>query len=191
MAVVTTVEERPFRAARTKQIDRRASAPAVALDADTQRTYPPAMAPTIRNGSFPDATASGSGASGGSCDKSSSHAKNRKNARRCSVPCSRIVPRSIGYRASSASRTDRCVTGPSTSSCTSCPTCASVRRCCGSSIRITAASVPQPTALPADHAQSAPSYLLHRPSNIPARRWCQNKCRIRPGYRRPSRRAAR
>ena len=31
--------------------------------------YPPAIAPTTRNGSAPDATASGSGASGGSCDE--------------------------------------------------------------------------------------------------------------------------
>ena len=57
---------------------------------------PPAMAPTIRNGSAPDATASGSGASGGSWDRSSSQAKNRTNGRRCCVTWSRIVPRSIG-----------------------------------------------------------------------------------------------
>ena len=41
------------------------------------------MAPTIRKGSAPDATASGSGASGGSWDRSSSQAKNRTNGRRC------------------------------------------------------------------------------------------------------------
>ena len=54
------------------------------------------MAPTIRKGSFPDATASGSGESGGSCDKSSSQAKKRRNARRCCVPWSRMVPRQHG-----------------------------------------------------------------------------------------------
>ncbi len=47
--------------------------------------YPPAIAPSTTNGSFPDATASGSAASGDSCVKSSSHAKNRKNARRSRV----------------------------------------------------------------------------------------------------------
>src|SRR2546429_857195 len=44
--------------------------------------YPPAMAPTNRNGSAPVATASGSGASGDSCDRSSPQAKNRTNGRR-------------------------------------------------------------------------------------------------------------
>ena len=47
--------------------------------------YPPAMAPTIKNGSFPAATASGSGASGGSCDRSCSQAK-RTNGRRRGLP---------------------------------------------------------------------------------------------------------
>ena len=41
------------------------------------------MAPTTRKGSAPVATASGSGASGGSWDRSCSQAKNRKNGRRC------------------------------------------------------------------------------------------------------------
>ena len=49
-----------------------------------------------QEGSAPDATASGSGASGDSWDKSSSQAKNRRNGRRCCVTWSRIVPRSIG-----------------------------------------------------------------------------------------------
>src|ERR1700722_15990800 len=88
------------------------------------------------NGSFPDATASGRGASGDSCDKSSSQAKNRRNGRRCSVPCSRMVPRSIGERASRASRTDRCVTAPVTSISTSPLTWASIRRWGGSMRRI-------------------------------------------------------
>ena len=43
------------------------------------------IAPMTTNGSLPAATASGSGASGGSCDRSSSQAKNRKNGRRCCV----------------------------------------------------------------------------------------------------------
>jgi len=47
--------------------------------------YPPAIAPIIRKGSFPDATAAGSGASADSCVKSSWQAKNRKNARLCLV----------------------------------------------------------------------------------------------------------
>src|SRR2546426_6952421 len=57
---------------------------------------PPAIAPTTRKGSVPDATASGSGASGGSWVRSRSHAKNRRNGRRCAVTWSRIVPRSMG-----------------------------------------------------------------------------------------------
>src|SRR5437879_6069831 len=40
------------------------------------------MAPTIRKGSTPLATASGSGASGGSWERSSSQAKNLRNGRR-------------------------------------------------------------------------------------------------------------
>src|SRR5208337_1141761 len=48
----------------------------------------------------------------------------------------RIVPRSIGYRSSSASKTARSVGEPSTSSCTSVPTCASVRRWWGNTTRI-------------------------------------------------------
>ncbi len=48
-------------------------------------SQPPAMAPTTRNGSAPFATASGSGASGGSCDRSSAQAKNRMKGRRCNV----------------------------------------------------------------------------------------------------------
>src|SRR5258708_96204 len=114
--------------------------PDFSLTPHPYESYPPAIAPIMMNGSFPAATASGNGASGGSCDRSSSQAKNLKNGRRCCVTWSRIVPRSIGKRASTASRTDRSVTGPSSSSCTSLPTCASVRRCCGSMTRITLAS---------------------------------------------------
>src|SRR5437899_11346318 len=58
--------------------------------------YPPAIAPITRNGSAPDATASGSGASGASWVRSRSQAKKRRNGRRRSVTWSRIVPRNIG-----------------------------------------------------------------------------------------------
>ena len=51
-----------------------------------QSCYPPASAPMTRNGSAPLATGSGSSASGGSSERSCSHAKNRRNARRFSVP---------------------------------------------------------------------------------------------------------
>ena len=50
------------------------------------------MAPTTRRGSAPLATASGSGASGGSWDRSCSQAKSLTNARRRCVTWSRIVP---------------------------------------------------------------------------------------------------
>jgi hypothetical protein len=46
------------------------------------RIYPPAIAPTIRYGSAPLATASGSAACGASWDRSCWHAKNLTNARR-------------------------------------------------------------------------------------------------------------
>ena len=47
--------------------------------------YPPAIAPITRYGSSPHTTSSGSTASGDSCDKSSSHAKNRMKSRRFCV----------------------------------------------------------------------------------------------------------
>src|SRR4029434_9616859 len=40
------------------------------------QTYPPAIAPTIRNGSFPLTTSSGNLVSGGSSERSSLHVKN-------------------------------------------------------------------------------------------------------------------
>ena len=52
-------------------------------------------------------------------------------------------------------------------------------------LQITAASAPPPTALPANPAQSEPSYLQHRPTHTPARRWYQNKFRIYPKSRPP------
>ena len=50
--------------------------------ADVFAPQPPAIAPTTTKGSAPRTTASGSGTSGDSCERSSSHAKNRTNARR-------------------------------------------------------------------------------------------------------------
>ncbi len=50
------------------------------------------MAPTMKNGSVPPATASGSGWSGDSCDRSFSQAKKRTNGRRLRVAGSRMVP---------------------------------------------------------------------------------------------------
>src|SRR5439155_12569743 len=58
--------------------------------------YPPAIAPRTISGSAPVLTASGSGASGDSWDRSSSQAKTLRNARLFCVTWSRIVPRSIG-----------------------------------------------------------------------------------------------
>src|SRR5579872_2677529 len=47
--------------------------------------HPPDIAPMMKKGSLPVATASGSGASGGSCEMSRSHAKKRTYARRLCV----------------------------------------------------------------------------------------------------------
>ena len=58
--------------------------------------HPPAKAPMIRNGSEPEATASGNGASGDSWDTSSRQAKNRTKGRRWCVRWSRSVPHSTG-----------------------------------------------------------------------------------------------
>jgi hypothetical protein len=46
------------------------------------QSYPPAIAPTMRKGSAPVATGSGSGVSTSSWDRSCSQAKNRRKARR-------------------------------------------------------------------------------------------------------------
>src|SRR6266478_6870513 len=53
-----------------------------------------------------------------------------------------MVPRSIGYCASRASSTERCVTGPSTCNCTSAPARASARKWPGSTTRIMRAFEP-------------------------------------------------
>ena len=62
----------------------------------TAPAQPPAIAPTTKRGSAPLATGSGSGASGGSWDRSCPHAKNLTNGRRRCVTWARIVPRSTG-----------------------------------------------------------------------------------------------
>ncbi len=69
---------------------------AVAQLLGRRRAHPPAIAPTMSSGSAPVATASGSGASGDSCERSRSQAKKRTNGRRRCVTWSRIVPRSTG-----------------------------------------------------------------------------------------------
>jgi hypothetical protein len=51
------------------------------LDTELPSSYPPAMAPTMRRGSVPAATALGRGASDESWDRSCSQAKNRMKAR--------------------------------------------------------------------------------------------------------------
>src|ERR1019366_8408292 len=152
---------------------------------------PPANPPPIREGPGPAATVSGSGASGGEWDRSCSQAKNLMNARRLLVRWSRMVPRSIGYLASSASSTESRVTWPATSSSTSPSTRASVRRCAGRITRIMAASLSwqRPfhgsvpfmaasallrTARREDRGRSVPRCLRRRPTRTPARRWCRS-----------------
>jgi hypothetical protein len=54
-------------------------------DAGADPTYPPAIAPTTRKGSAPDATSLGNGSSMGSSERSFPQAKKRMNARRSAV----------------------------------------------------------------------------------------------------------
>jgi len=79
--------ERPVSRALRDMLQRFALVPDNELPGWTvyRRQPPPAMAPMMRNGSAPDATAAGSGASGGSWDRSRSQAKNLTNGRRCPV----------------------------------------------------------------------------------------------------------
>src|SRR5436309_2845052 len=67
--------------------------------------YPPAIAPITRNGSAPDATASGRGASGGSWVRSRSHAKNRRNGRPCVSASHSVPPERLRYTRSFPSGT--------------------------------------------------------------------------------------
>ena|SRR5580658_6196097 len=57
---------------------------------------PPAIAPTIRNGSLPSITSEGSGSSGDRWERSCSQAKKRIKGRRSLLVWSRIVPSSMG-----------------------------------------------------------------------------------------------
>src|SRR5882762_9429392 len=95
-----------------------------------------------------------------------------------------MVPRSIGYWTSRASSTERCVTGPLTSSCTSALTRASVRRCPGSMTRITAASGPRQKARREGVARWGSRSLRRWPRRTPGRRWCRNRRRIYRASRR-------
>ncbi len=121
-----------------------------------------------RNAARPFTTASGNTSSGDSCERSSSHAKNRMNGRRNFVVWSRIVPSNCGHFTSIASRTDRCVTGPSISTAISCGTLAGRQRLADNSTRtvdIKQSSALPPTAPPVDHAQSPSSDRL-RPAKL-------------------------
>ncbi len=60
----------PFTPLEPPQLRDRCAALAARLQDAAARGYPPAMAPTTRNGSAPEATSSGSGTSGGSLDRS-------------------------------------------------------------------------------------------------------------------------
>src|SRR3989449_1059288 len=128
---------------------------------------PPAMAPRTKKGSAPSTTAAGSGASGDSWVRSRSQAKNRRNGRRCRVTWSRIVPRSIGYLASSASRIDALEARPPISSCTSSRTCARVRRCGGGTTRVTPGAVIPPPARPGDPRRRGARCVPDRATGTP------------------------
>src|SRR5688500_8580240 len=156
----------------------------------TPSGYPPAMAPTMRKGSAPVVTASGTGVSGDSWDRSCSQAKKRRKGRRSCVTWSRIVPRSIGYSASRASTIARGVTGARTSSFSSPPTRASVRRCAGSTTRIMAASALRRTRPREDAGRWAPTGLRHSRTRTPGRPSCPRRRRTDRASRPPSRRAA-
>ena len=92
------------------------------------------MAPTIKNGSVPDATASGSGASGGSCEKIllAGEEPHERPALLRDVVADRPAQHRIAglERVEDRALRDR---SPSTSRVTSPLTPASVRRCAGSS----------------------------------------------------------
>ena len=156
--------------------------------------HPPAIAPTTINNSVPSTTGFGNGRSGGQWDRSCSQAKNRRNGRRSWLTGSRIVPRSIGKSASSASSSDRWVAGPRTRTTTSRPTPASTHRLDGSSTRIaaiTARSAPLPTA-PREARAPAPTMSHPRPTNRRSGpRSCRNTHRRSRGNPPSSHRAAR
>src|SRR5207248_11602182 len=103
----------------------------------------------------------------------------------------RIVPRSIGYVASKASRTARCVAWPSKSSCTSPLTRASVRKCVGKTTRIMVVSALRLIGLREDLERSESSYhrrqLMRKPDHLSF----QNRCHMDQANRSTSRRVAR
>ena len=68
-------------AEKTNQIMRLADTTYAGANFRQGNGYPPAIAPTTKKGSSPDATASGSGSSGGSCERSREQAKNLTKTR--------------------------------------------------------------------------------------------------------------
>ncbi|GIW04337.1 MAG: hypothetical protein KatS3mg059_0957 [Thermomicrobiales bacterium] len=117
--------------------------------------------------------------------------KKRTSGRRRCVVTSRIVPRSTGYAASSASSTVRWVTGAWMSSATSRPVPASVRKWAGNTTRIMAGFAPPRRGRTGGRARSAPRYRPNPARRTPARRWCRNRSRTAPNGPPPSRRAKR
>ena len=152
--------------------------------------HPPAIAPTTSNGSAPLTTASGSSVSGGSCEKSSSQAKNRTNgAALVSVvvangPAQHRVPRlervEHGRECRAALDLDD----------TSSSTRASVRRCAGSTTRITA-SAPRRTARRADRGRWRATGLRRSETRRPGLQSCRSTPRTDRAGPPPSRSAAR
>src|SRR5665648_84478 len=96
-----------------------------------------------------------------------------------------MVPFSIGYCSSSASRTEPKVASPFALMETSFSMFARRRKCTGKMTRIIAKSVPKQKAQPEDHAQLFASCHLHRRKRTPGRRWYQNRHRIYPASQPP------
>jgi len=136
----------------------------------------------IRNGSCPDTTASGKGASGGSWEMSSPQAKKRRKGRRFWLAWSRMVPRKTGKRASSAVIRVRCVIGFGTSSVTSPSSFAKVRKCAGRTTLIMAVSVPPRKVRRADFGQWKTSCPQRRGRHRLDLRWCRNTHRKDQGH---------
>src|SRR5665648_14411 len=96
-----------------------------------------------------------------------------------------MVPFSIGYCSSSASRTEPKVASSFALMETSFSMFARRRKCTGKMTRIIAKSVPKQKAQPEDHAQLFASCHLHRRKRTPGRRWYQNRHRIYPASQPP------
>ena len=152
---------------------------------------PPAIAPTTRNGS----TAVGYGRRQwrvwlvvGQVLPRRRRTARRPGARRCSWVAHRAAQRRV--RRLERIEDGPCVTGAQLHA--DLPvTCASVRRCAGSTTRIMAASAPRPRAPPAGRARSAPSCRRSRPRRRPGRRWSRSRRRTGRACRPPWRRAGR